>query len=38
VVQQEEVGHDKEAVEQAVMLEEVVATQAQEDNKRFVMK
>ncbi len=38
MVQQEEEGHDKEEVEQAVMLEEEVATQAQEDNKRFVMK
>ena len=37
MVHQEE-EHDKEEVEQALKLEEELATQAQEDNKRFVME
>jgi len=36
VVHQEEEEHDKEEVEQAVMLEEELAARIQEDNQRFV--
>ena len=38
MVHQEEEEHDKEEVEQAVMLEEELAAQIQEDNKRFVIE